>query len=472
MQFTQPVFFLFIVVFFLGWRLFSARSDFRLLYLVIASFAFYSFGDARPLLVLIAAGLISFAGGIGIESLPRHKRLILAASMIASLGLLLVFKYSDFLATNLNSLFALAGLKLIHLPLIPGLQRMPSLGISFYILQAVGYLLDVYHGRLRPSRDVLHYFAFLALFPKLLAGPIERGKDLLPQLTADHVSPTETQRWEGAKLIIYGYFSKAVIADNLAPLVDSAFGAVTVRPESLYWWVVVTAFAFQLLCDFSGYSAIALGLGKWMGYDLTVNFKHPYTSVSLTDFWARWHISLSNWLRDYIFFPLNRSRWGRGHPYINAFITMLVSGLWHGAAWQFIAWGGLHGLYISLERLTQWPSRLKRFRWGRWAALIVVLFQVWVSWVFFRAANIPQALQILKAMFSFSGGLGMRIDASYSVFLAVGMLREGFYLFHLGPTRLLPAPLKNGLEVVLVSLLIAVCILLHGPGSQFIYFQF
>ena len=146
---------------------------------------------------------------------------------------------------------------------------------------------------------------------------------------------------------------------------------------------MVTAFAIQLYSDFSGYSAISVGLGKWMGYDLTNNFKNPYSSTSLAEFWTRWHISLSNWLREYIFFPLSRSRLGRGHPHINMWITMLLSGLWHGAAWQFIAWGGLHGLYISLERLTQWPNKLKQHRGGHWLALFLVLLQVWIGLVFF-----------------------------------------------------------------------------------------
>jgi alginate O-acetyltransferase complex protein AlgI len=318
----------------------------------------------------------------------------------------------------------------------------------------------------------VHYRAFLAMFPKLLSGPIERGKHLLPQLSREHVSPNERQRWEGTKLIVYGYFLKVVIADNLAPLVDLAFGAPLVRAQSLYWWVVVTAFAFQLYCDFSGYSAIAVGLGKWMGFDLTVNFKHPYTAASLTDFWARWHISLSTWLRDYIFFPLNRSRWGRGHPHLNLWITMLVSGLWHGAGWQFIAWGGLHGLFTSLERLTQWPDRLKRLRGGYWISLVVVWLEVWTAWVFFRAASVSQGLQILKAMFSFNGGWDVRIDTLYIFFLALGFGREAVFGLRLALPARLPAVMRSGLEVVFVSLLIAAAIFLRGPGSQFIYFQF
>lgn len=472
MQFTQPVFFLFIIVFFLVWRLFSAQSEYRLIFLVIASFVFYSFGDWRPALVLAGVGLASFLGGLGLESHRPQRRLVLAAALVVSLAPLAVLKYRGFISTNLNDLLGLVGIKTIVSAQAASAAHLPLLGISFYTLQAVGYLLDVYHRRIQPARSLVQYFAYLAMFPKLLSGPIERGKDLLPQLIEPHIAPDESQRWEGTKLIVYGYFLKVVIADNLAPLVDAAFGAAEVRQQSLYWWVVVTAFAFQLYCDFSGYSAIAVGLGKWMGYDLTVNFKHPYTASSLADFWARWHISLSNWLRDYIFFPLNRSRWGRGHPHLNLWITMLVSGLWHGAGWQFIAWGGLHGIFNSLERLTQWPGRLKRLRGGHGVAMLIVWLEVWTAWVFFRAASVSQGVQILKIMFSFNGGWVLHIDVLYFFFLGLGVLREAAFGLHLTFPRQLPARVRSGIEVTFVGLLVAAAVFLRGPGSQFIYFQF
>jgi D-alanyl-lipoteichoic acid acyltransferase DltB (MBOAT superfamily) len=472
MQFTQPIFFIFVVCFFVGWRWIDPRSNFRLTYLVIASFIFYSWADWRHLLVLIAVGLISFWGAIGMENRPRAKLPLLVGAVAASLGILLAFKYAVFLAANLESLLALFGWKLAHKTITVGVNRVPPLGISFYILQSVGYLLDVYAGRLQPTRDVTHYFAYLALFPKLLAGPIERGKDLLPQLAADRLSPTERQRWEGTKLIVFGYFTKVVIADNLAPFVDAAFNAPTVRGESLYWWVAVTAFAIQLYSDFSGYSAIAVGLGKWMGYDLTLNFNHPYTAASLAEFWARWHISLTNWLKEHIFFPLCRSRLGRSRPHLNMWITMLLSGFWHGAAWHFIAWGGLFGLFISLERWSQWPNKLKRYRGGYWAALFLVMVQVWVGWVFFRAASLSQGLQIVQVMFRFRGGLDLRTNLAYLIFLSLGIVPEIYSLLHVGQKPLIPTVLKNRLEVVFVSLLMVATVLLRGPGSQFIYFQF
>jgi alginate O-acetyltransferase complex protein AlgI len=474
MQFTQPVFFLFFLCFFLGWRFLSMRSTLRLVYLVLASLLFYSFADWRQVLILLAVGFSSYFGGIALERQSRFRVLTLITALTACLGLLLITKYSVFVLTNISDGLALLSVKASFNPLSLAIKTnfLSTLGVSFYTLQAVGYLLDRYHGRIKTAHNILHYFAFLALFPKLIAGPIERAKDLLPQLIEDRSLPNESQRWEGTRLIVYGYFMKVVIADNLAPFVDSAFNALAVRQNSIYWWVVITAFAFQLYCDFAGYSAIAVGLGKWMGYDLTMNFRHPYLSTSLAEFWTRWHISLSNWLRDFVFFPLNRSRVGRGHPYLNLWITFLVSGVWHGAAWTFILWGGLHAIYNSLERLTQWPNWLKRTRWGHWVALFLVLIQVWTGWVLFRASSVAQSWEILKTLYGFKGGLLTDINPQLFYFLGIAILFEGCSVVQLNQKISIPEGLKNGLEVVFTGLLVVTCVLFRGSGSQFIYFQF
>jgi len=472
MQFTQPVFFLFLIGFFIGWQLFKTQPTYRLVYLVAASFAFYSFANIYHSLVLLLVCLIGYLGGIAMLHWAHNKRYLWLVSVTACLSLLIVFKYSEFLITNLVSLMAFLGIWLPQAEKLGAISVIAPLGISFYTLQAISYLVDIYHGRLQPTKNVLHFCAYLAMFPKLLAGPIERGKDLLPQLLSPVDSLTEEKRWQGTKLLVFGYFMKVVIADNLAPLVDTAFNAPVLRSESLYWWVAVTAFAIQLYGDFSGYSLIALGLGKWMGYELSPNFRHPYISSSLTEFWTRWHITLSNWLRDYIFFPLNRSRRGRNKQHANMWITMLFSGLWHGAGWQFIAWGGLHGLYISLEKVTQWPNRLKRLRGGFLLAMFFVALQVWIGWVFFRANNLYQGFQILRILFSFQGGLDFYIEPSYFIFIFLGILPSLYVLLRLDQKPLLPAFIQDKLEIILISILIVACVLLRGPGSQFIYFQF
>jgi alginate O-acetyltransferase complex protein AlgI len=269
-----------------------------------------------------------------------------------------------------------------------------------------------------------------------------------------------------------------VLADGLAWFVADAFGAVEPSVSSLYWWLITTAFAVQIYCDFSGYSDIARGLARWMGYDFLENFNHPYVSSSLREFWARWHISLSTWFRDYLYLPLGGSRRGPLRSAVNLWITMLVSGLWHGAAWTFLLWGGCHALFLSMERLTRWPERLRGVTGGRLAATALVLAQVWVGWVFFRAESAAQAVRILRTMFSFSGGpASVRAEMGGSDALAVVLLilaaasREAWIWLGLGRPPL-PERLRAPVETVAPSLMIAACVYLRGPGSAFIYFQF
>ena len=223
----------------------------------------------------------------------------------------------------------------------------------------MSYTIDVYRGRMKPVTNLFHFFAFLSMFPQLVAGPIVRARDLIPQLEKNR-DTTEAERWDGLKLIVGGYFKKVVIADNLAPFVNTAFAAVPSPDSSLYWWLVIAAFAFQIFFDFAGYSDIARGLAKWMGYDFLVNFDHPYTSTSLREFWARWHISLSTWFRDYVYIPLGGSKKGESWGHVSMWMTMVISGLWHGAAFHFLVWGAVHALFLSIERITLWPERLKK----------------------------------------------------------------------------------------------------------------
>jgi D-alanyl-lipoteichoic acid acyltransferase DltB (MBOAT superfamily) len=323
MQFNTISFFLFAGLFFAFWPIAKRWNNTRWAYLVVASFIFLGWADWRCVPVLIAVGLISFLAALGMKANADRQGVFLSLALAGDLGLLVFFRYRVFIAENITVL--VPTLRPLFFQLESKAQGFSplTLGMSFYVFQAASYLLDVYRGRLQPTRNPMHFFAYLALFPKLLAGPIERGKDLLPQLL--HALPvTEEQRWQGFKSMVYGFFLKLVIADSLAPLVDNAFALLPLPKSSFYWWLVVTAFAFQVYCDFNGYSLIAIGLAKWMGYNLTPNFNFPYTSTTLGEFWSRWHITLSNWLRDYIFFPLNRSKYGRGRPNLSMLVTMLI----------------------------------------------------------------------------------------------------------------------------------------------------
>lgn len=355
---------------------------------------------------------------------------------------------------------------------VPEFMVLLPIGISFYTFQSMSYTIDVYRGRLRPTRDPFHFFAYLSLFPQLVAGPIVRASDLLPQLLENR-RPTEAERWEGLRLIVHGYFKKVVIADNLAIAVNRGFMMAGIdEPSCLFWWTIVTMFAFQIYCDFSGYSDIARGLARWMGYSLQRNFDHPYIAASMREFWARWHISLSTWFRDYVYIPLGGSRCTPGQGDRNLAVTMLLSGLWHGAAWRFVIWGAVHAVFLKVERVTDWPRRVLSIRGGRHLATILTLAQVWVGWVFFRAETMTDALVILKAMFTFSGGSFPLSPVALTV-LTVATLRELYFYFRLDGA-VFPASLRlrRVLQPVVLALMIVACVYLRGRGNEFIYFQF
>jgi alginate O-acetyltransferase complex protein AlgI len=471
MLFNSLTFLVFGAIFFAFWPVARKTSRARWGYLTIASFIFYGWWDWRFLFLIIASGLIDFFAGWGIAAFPRYKRILLLISLLGNVGSLVTFKYSIFLASSLERLLLFLGIDIDITSSIPPFMHLLPIGISFYTFQSMSYTIDIYRGALTPTRSLLHFFAYLSMFPQLVAGPIVRASELLPQL-ASHRTPEKEEQWQGLKLIVSGYFKKMVIADSLAPDINAAFASTDLSPSSLFWWAITTAFAFQIYCDFSGYSDIARGLAKWMGYDFLVNFDHPYIATSLRKFWTRWHISLSSWFRDYLYIPLGGGRAGPVRSHINMWITMIVSGIWHGAAWTFALWGILHAFFLSLERVSRWPDRLKRFPTGAWIACFLVIAQVWIAWVFFRAENLGQALAIIETMFSFHGpwitGLGLRSK----VMLGVIILGEFATLFRPNYHRNVPALWRNTLDVVFLSLLIVACIYARGPGNEFIYFQF
>ena len=471
MLFNSIEFLVFLVVFLAIWPLLRAGRNRRWLYLVAASFFFYGWWDWRFLFLLLTSGLIDFAAGLGMARFERLRKPLLIVSVVANVGFLASFKYLDFLIGNANTFFGLLGID--QRLALPGLTL--PIGISFYTFQSMSYTIDVYRGRLRPTRNPLHFFAYLSMFPQLVAGPIVRASDLLPQL-AGPARSTESQRWQGLRLIVHGYFKKVVIADALAPVVGAAFGANAAVDSALYWWAIMMMFAFQIYGDFSGYSDIARGLAKWMGYEFPVNFDHPYIASSFRDFWSRWHISLSTWFRDYVYVPLGGSRRSALAGHVNMWATMLISGLWHGAAWTFVAWGAMHAAYLSLERVTDWPKRLAALPGGRHLATLLVFLAVVATWVPFRAESFAQAGTILTTMFSV---WHLNADAVRSLFhwrdllpLALMMLYHLYLhcdvrLARPGDWRLRPILQPAGLAIMIWA-----CIFLRGPGNAFIYFQF
>ena len=467
MLFNSLIFVIFAALFFVVARFLGNRIKGRLCWLTLASFFFYGWWDWRFLFLIIFSGLIDYAAALGMLRFPNRKKLLLIASIFANISSLSLFKYSGFIAENLDILFGLNG-SLSLVAHTPEFFLITPVGISFYTFQSMSYTLDVYRNKLKPTRNIIHFFAYLSMFPQLVAGPIVRAKEMLPQmLKVTQVSKAE--QWEGFRLIVRGYFKKMVIADNLAPLVVAAFSSPDLNQSAFYWWGVIIAFAFQIYCDFAGYSDIARGLAKWMGYDFPDNFNHPYISTSLQEFWTRWHISLSSWFKDYLYIPLGGSRNGKMRTHVNLWITMLISGFWHGAAWTFLAWGAVHAVFSSIERITKWPDRLNKLFLTPIVSWFIVTVQVLVAWVFFRANSFQQAIEILKIMFSFNKPVSFNWGLNGSVFVVIMLVRELFVAIKLNEKFKLDKPV---IEMLFYAVLIAVIIFFRGEGSEFIYFQF
>jgi len=460
-------------VFFSAWPLLRRRNNVRWIYLVGASFVFYGWWDWRFLFLIMGSGFIDFFAGLAMGRFTRHKKLALIFSIVGNVGSLCVFKYLDFGIANLNGLLSFLG----YSSSIPAANLILPVGISFYTFQSMSYTIDIYRGQLKPTHNVFHFFAYLALFPQLVAGPIVRARDLLPQLRHAR-GITEQQRYDSLKLIVAGFFKKVVIADTLAPVVNSAFESSVGQASAAYWWVIMIMFAYQIYCDFSGYSDIARGLGKWMGYEFPVNFDHPYIASSFREFWQRWHISLSTWFRDYVYIPLGGSKKGNYHAHAVMWMTMLISGLWHGAAWHFITWAALHSLFLTLERITGWPEKLSKLPLGKHLTTLTVFLLTVIAWVFFRAENFSQALAVLAAMFDFGQFnfhlIDKLIDNSAVNVLLIILARQLFFHFNLNDAAWVNGNYawRGKVEISVLALLILVCVYMRGTGGAFIYFQF
>ena len=470
MIFNSLEFLVFAILFFLLWPLFRRKDNSRWGFIVIASFVFYGWWDWRFLFLIVASGLIDYLCGSLIMSRPSKKKVFLILSLVGNLGSLSIFKYSSFFAKILEDVFLVFSLKVDLGNTIPEFALILPVGISFYTFQSLSYTIDIYKGNLKPTKNILHFFSYLSMFPQLVAGPIVRARDFLYQLETYKI-PTSIQKWNGVKLIVYGLFQKMVIADNLSFLIDSAFENKSPYDSSLFWWVVMLGFSFQIYADFSGYSLIARGLAKLMGYHFKMNFNHPYISKSLREFWTRWHISLSSWFRDYVYIPLGGSRKGKWMSITFLSITMLLSGLWHGANYTFIIWAALHAFFLAFERITKWPKRINKF-YG--ISIIIVFVQALLGWVYFRASDVSQANLIVFKLFSFQFSdlhfLTHYFNSVVVVLLAV--IIESLIFIRKTNRKAAIWFKKGNFDVFLVSLGILAILMFRGEGKQFIYFQF
>jgi alginate O-acetyltransferase complex protein AlgI len=365
----------------------SQRS--RLWLLFLASCFFYGFFIPAYLLILfLVIGVDFFAAQkiAAAETQSARKRFLLL-SLAANLSILCFFKYSNFLIVNWNQLALL-----LHWNYsVQTLKIVLPIGLSFHTFQSMAYVLEVYHGRFKPERDLLAYSVYVLYFPQLVAGPIERPQNILPQLHLHHEFD-EHRTVTGLYLIAQGLFKKAVVADALAPLVSQVFNEAS-KFGMLATLLAVVAFSFQIYCDFSGYSDIARGTSRIFGIELMKNFNKPYFATSIGDFWRRWHISLSTWFRDYVFIPMGGSRGTRIKTCFNLFLVFTISGLWHGASWTFVIWGALHGMYLIFEKLIFKKS------FPKWMGHAYVFLLVSSAWVLFRAPTLSGAGEIFSGLF-------------------------------------------------------------------------
>ncbi len=464
---------------FLASRRFSHRTKKALI--CAGSCLFYAAWDYRYLILLLLISGIDFlcASWIHGSEWPSRRKLWVTVSVVTNLAILGYFKYVNFFIANLNGVLGWSGHEIGLLSVV-----LPA-GISFYTFKSMSYTIDVYRGVIPPARSPLDYTMFVTFFPDLIAGPIVRASVFLPQMDRP-IGPTFSRLREGSSLFLVGLGKKILIADHMAPIAQAVFSA----PQtwcSFTAWCGVIAYAVQIYCDFSGYSDMAIGTARMFGYDLPENFRMPYLSTSVAEFWRRWHMTLSAWLRDYLYIPLGGNRRGAARTYVNLMITMFLGGLWHGASWNFALWGLLHGGALAVHRLwrTRWPER----RVPVAIAWPMTLLFVVLAWVPFRAVTFQATRDLTRALFGFGTGANVWFPSALPWALAVviaghfaGVLMErrsgafGFLDMDVASDTISGAHLVFHLRTFAGAFAVMCAILTiyyFGAGiTPFIYFQF
>lgn len=474
MVFNSVPFIIFFLIFFLIYWIINNKSNIyiRNLFIILSSYLFYGWWDWRFLSLIIVSSAVDFIIGylLNGEKNIAYRKALLICSILINIGILGVFKYFNFFIVSLNEFLMLFSIKIN----LTTLKIILPVGISFYTFQTLSYTIDVYKRKLEPTTDIISFFAFVSFFPQLVAGPIERASNLLKQFRLRKTFNYDTCI-AGLRLVLWGFFKKTVIADNFAVLTDRIFIAETSIPGIS---VIAGAvfFSLQIYTDFSGYSDMAIGISKMLGFDLMTNFSTPYFARSFGDFWRRWHISLSTWFRDYIYIPLGGSRKGKLRVHLNVLITFLLSGLWHGANFTFLIWGGMHGLALVIEKLVK--IKLSKFIYAP-----LVLGTVVLLWIPFRAENFAHLITLIGSLVhfkSYSFSNLNQIIAEFSkirfiILLAVATLfllleyNMKLYDFNQWITQK-SRTTRIGIYYVLVLIILLIGNFSVKPG--FIYFQF
>ena len=459
------------IVFLLYWFIFNKTIRLQNSFLLLVGYVFYGWWDWRFLFLIAFSTIFDFLIGIQLEKTIdlRKRKLLFAASCIVNIGLLGFFKYFNFFIENFISAFESIG---YHVHPVT-LKIILPIGISFYTFQSLSYTTDIFRKKMKPTTDFISFAAFISFFPQLVAGPIERAFNLLPQFSKKRVFD-QKQAVMGMRQILWGLFKKIVIADTLATYVDQIFASYDTLPGSSLLLGAIY-FAVQIYCDFSGYSSIAIGTAKLFGFTLMQNFNYPYFSTNVSEFWRKWHISLTSWFRDYVYIPMGGSRCGLGKTIFNTLFVFTLSGFWHGANWTFIIWGLLNGLFILPNLLfnkknNQIISPVKKslniFK------ILVTFSLITFTWIFFRSNTISQAFEYINHMFSKSlfiypiqHGMAITLPLISVLFLIEWLRKNESKLSE-------PVCLPTFLRWTVYLTLIIICLAFFKQNQAFIYFQF
>lgn len=487
MNFNSLAFLIFLPAVLILWRVLPPK--FRWVELLISSYVFYAWFNALLLIPIIAITFISYfaARGIAAGKTKKIKKTLLALTLTACLGTLFAFKYLDFCVGLGYSIANLFGAKATF----SGFNIILPMGISFYTFQTLSCVIDVYRGTAEPERHYGYYSLFVVFFPQLVAGPIERPQNLIPQLHAAK-NPNADDIALGVRKMIIGYAKKIIVADFVAKFVDFAYSSAD--SSGTVYALATALFAIQIYCDFSGYTDIAIGCARLMGIKLSENFARPYSAGSIREFWRRWHISLSSWFSDYVYKPLGGNRKGLWRQCLNLFIVFLLSGLWHGASLNFVVWGALHGafliintLYSAVRKKSAYLTRASAKKWYKALAHILTLIAVWFAWIFFRAPSLGAAGNAIAAIFTDAtfditkilAGLGMNINELFTLGLALSLLViiEDLPVYRVNTLPLARVENQGALALTYFAAFTAIAFfwlsaIASGGTGAFIYFRF
>lgn len=466
-----PIFFSFIIIVY-----YQLNHRWQNRWLLVSSYFFYGWWDWRFCSLLVFSTTLDWFVSHALNKTKQRKRrkYLLLLSIFSNLGILGFFKYYNFFIDSLKGALSSISFQ----PELLTLSIILPVGISFYTFQTMAYTIDVYYKRIKPANDFIVFAIYVSYFPQLVAGPIERAKRLLPQIIKRRDYSYDNFR-TGIALILFGYFKKVVIADSLSSIVETCFQDPS-SSSGVDLLLGVYAFAIQIYCDFSGYTDIARGISRFLGIELVRNFSVPYFSRNITEFWRRWHMSLSSWLRDYLYIPLGGNKKSKKRTYINLMVTMIIGGLWHGANWTFVIWGGLHGFFLSVHKILLRGNKFDIKPWGstKWGYLfdlikvLLTFHLVCLAWIFFRAPSFLDANYYIKGIATNDGSITFLKPVLLGLFSMIAIDLGQCYKEDQLWLLQLPSYLRYVISVTVLIVIIIIFGYHYGGSTPFIYFQF